>query len=533
MAVATQQGFVEATILDPSTGTLSAYHPLIINQGSTAAVAPVIPKLPAGAVVGLWFGFNGGVLVLQDAQGKVVTQSTLLDGANCIQGNQGVLNDVFGQVSWCNAQQFFAAANAAIKAGKTKIPPLGTTSNGAACPSTRSFQIVDACPNDNVVTAYLVNPTTGATAQDTAANRANLMAQGFVLINNASDEGLVADIIDPALGCKPFTIQSLDNSGTFTGTLASGELSAAAGQAAPISLIPLNDPDTLITVNGANTGGTSVTKTNTYRLGVNQNVINNADSGALIPYCTNLQNVQPPFLLTNQAKFSGITSPAANIGSNLFTFMCSRFLTSLTQLGCPAPAGGQTVTITTDGNGVATACTIVLNAHTTATTTTVAAKVTTTVAATTTTKMATTTTTAASTAVNLQTFTGALGGISAGAVTASGAQFTSGGNQFNTLAAALQRSCSVQNNACANAANAQGQKTTFTVAQCNSQNTACNAAGPGTGPTTTVAAAATTSTSVAVANASAGAPNAPASTTLPTQAPATTTTKAAAHQGSF
>src|ERR1035438_4719697 len=51
--------FVQATILDPATGALSVYEPLVITQGTTPAAAPVVPTLPAGAIVTIDIGFNG------------------------------------------------------------------------------------------------------------------------------------------------------------------------------------------------------------------------------------------------------------------------------------------------------------------------------------------------------------------------------------------------------------------------------------------------------------------------------------------
>jgi hypothetical protein len=164
MAVGTQQAFAEAAVFDPATNTVSIYHPLVINAGTKPAAAPVIPAIPTGATVGLWFGFNGGVLKLIDTKGLDTNNSPLLKTAACINGLAGVQNDVFGQVSWCNAQQFFAAANA----GNLAIPALGTDTNGAPCPTSRSFEITDACPSDNVPTQYLLLPD-GTTAQDTAS----------------------------------------------------------------------------------------------------------------------------------------------------------------------------------------------------------------------------------------------------------------------------------------------------------------------------------------------------------------------------
>jgi hypothetical protein len=48
------------------------------------------------------------------------------------------------------------------------------------------------------------------------------------------------------------------------------------------------------------------------------------------------------------------------------------------------------------------------------------------------------------------------------------------GNSFLNLSAALGRSCDIQHNACADAANS-GKG--FTVGQCDTQDTACKAAG--------------------------------------------------------
>ncbi|EPQ54531.1 hypothetical protein GLOTRDRAFT_116411 [Gloeophyllum trabeum ATCC 11539] len=95
-------------------------------------------------------------------------------------------------------------------------------------------------------------------------------------------------------------------------------------------------------------------------------------------------------------------------------------------------------------------------------------------AAATTTSAAAASSSAAASGGNLQTFTGALGGISAPAVTAGGRGFVvEGSDDFLNVAAALGRSCDVQHNKCANAANSGGS---FSVGDCDSQNTQCRAA---------------------------------------------------------
>ncbi|OBZ72196.1 hypothetical protein A0H81_07966 [Grifola frondosa] len=109
-----------------------------------------------------------------------------------------------------------------------------------------------------------------------------------------------------------------------------------------------------------------------------------------------------------------------------------------------------------------------------------AAAVTTSVAATTTSAVAAASTTAAAAAStgNLQTFTGALGGVTAPVVTALGnGQFQVEGNSaFNNVNDALSRSCDVQNNQCADNANATGNQGDITVAACGTQLQQCDAA---------------------------------------------------------
>ncbi|KAF9267502.1 hypothetical protein L218DRAFT_691850 [Marasmius fiardii PR-910] len=74
---------------------------------------------------------------------------------------------------------------------------------------------------------------------------------------------------------------------------------------------------------------------------------------------------------------------------------------------------------------------------------------------------------------NLQTFTGALGNQAAPAVTKGGRGFqVQGSDDFLNVGAALGRSCDIQHNKCANAANSGGG---FSVGDCDAQNTQCKA----------------------------------------------------------
>ncbi|KAF5872175.1 uncharacterized protein Bfra_005529 [Botrytis fragariae] len=84
-------------------------------------------------------------------------------------------------------------------------------------------------------------------------------------------------------------------------------------------------------------------------------------------------------------------------------------------------------------------------------------------------------TTTSATGTNVQTFTGTLGGAPPPVVSSAGDRpFSVNGDSFVGEGAALQRSCSVQHNACASAANSGSLA--GGVAQCETQETACNAA---------------------------------------------------------
>lgn len=63
-ANAGQSAFVQGAILAPN-GQLTLYDPLVIDQGTKPLAAPAPANVPAGSVVGLWFGFNGANLTLK------------------------------------------------------------------------------------------------------------------------------------------------------------------------------------------------------------------------------------------------------------------------------------------------------------------------------------------------------------------------------------------------------------------------------------------------------------------------------------
>jgi hypothetical protein len=335
--------FVQATILNPSTGALSVYEPLVITQGTTPAVAPVVPTLPAGAIVTIDVGFNGTDLT------QVGATPTALAQGHCVNGLNG---SDFGQVSFCNGRAFFAAAFRAEAAGKLVVPATGTATNaaGVACPTVRDFTMIDQDQSDNVTSIYLLNGN-GQTAQFNAANQAALA--GATKLVNGSDNALISDFLDPTLGCTSFTAPDLSQAGTPSTSQALNELSAAKNATAPVALVPENDEMTL--VNNA----FSVAKTNLYRAQVGQAPISAANNAADSPanYCQNMVNIQTPFLSANQTLLATGTSPVPTVGNNLLTFMANRLNMSFTNLNCQNFGLTNPVTVTLDGNGVAIAAT--------------------------------------------------------------------------------------------------------------------------------------------------------------------------------
>src|SRR5713101_8103131 len=333
--------FVQATILDPATGALSVYSPLVITQGTAPAAAPVVPALPANAVVTIDFGFNGTNLTQVGATPAALQQGNCADNLN---------GSLFGQVSFCNGAAFFQAVATAEAAGLLTVPALGVSpKTGQPCPTTRSFTMIDQDQSDNVTTTYLLTAT-GQTAQFNPANVAALPAATTIV--NGSDNKLLAAFLDPTLGCAPFTAPDLSQAGAAGPSQALSEIQAQA-QAAPVALVPENDEMTL--VNNA----FSADKTNLYRSNVGQPAISAANDAASSPanYCQNMANIQTAFLNANQALLATGASPVPAVGTNLLTFLANRELMSFTNLNCANFGLTNPVTVTLDANGVATAAT--------------------------------------------------------------------------------------------------------------------------------------------------------------------------------
>jgi hypothetical protein len=339
-----EEAFVESTILAPN-GQLQIYDPLVITQGTTAAATPTAPKLPRGAQVIIDVGFNGNNLVLE---GAGAAQGRCLDAFG---------NSIMSQTSACNAAAFFAAANAQMARGRLRIPRLGAGTDGKACETTESFSLVDQDQSDNVISGYLLNGN-GQTAQNTAANK-NAMG-GATLIGNGSDNALLGHFIDPALGCKPFTVPDATSPSGSDSSQALNTLSALVRQQAPRALLPVNDPQLLVA------GQFSIGKTNAFRMMNDQPALPRStgkDQNAA-RYCQNMINIQSARLQLDAAKEAGFASPVPGVGNNLATFMGARLAGSFDNMNCATFGLTNPVTVTTDGNGVATAVTYNLTQQT-------------------------------------------------------------------------------------------------------------------------------------------------------------------------
>jgi hypothetical protein len=335
--------FVQATILDPATGTLSVYDPLVITRGTRPAVRPWMPTIPADAVVTIDFGFNGKDLFQVGA-----TPTTLAD-ASCVNGQAG---SIFGQVSFCNGINFFSAVAKDERAGLLKvsspgtshkiIPSGGAMGTGRLCPVTRSFEVAGQDPGDDVTTEYLLNPLTGQTAQDTTSNAGNMA--GARLLLSRSDNTLLDLSLDPLLGCTPLRAPDLANNDQPATSQALDEILAGAYQPKIAALVP--ETDEMV----RNGDELDPAKTDMYRAELGQAPVSQKDPQM---YCQDLVDIQTPFLAANQKLLATGQSPLTAVGDNLLTFMASELNTSFTSLGCQHFRLADPVTITRNGTGAA------------------------------------------------------------------------------------------------------------------------------------------------------------------------------------
>lgn len=342
-----QSAFVQAAVFDPASGQISIYNPLVVDQGATPAAPPVVPTLPANAIVALWFGYNADTLTLQGAEDGVLASAECVNGAD---------SGDFGQFSYCNAPAFFKAAHHAIRTGKLTIPPLGVAADGRPCPTVRDFFVVDQDQSDNLPLSYLVTAT--GMAQKTQANLSQFPTA--TSLGNPSDNRLVDVALDGALGCTPWKAPDLADPGQMVPALPLNELQARAQQKSPVALVPAGDPMAL------NSGRVDLVKVNAYRRGVDQPPAHYSFQADTARYCRHMLRIAPArmlqdksFLMPDAAHPTRALSPDPTVADSLFTFMGQRFVASYDILGCasllhiPDP-----VSITVNAQGVTTSVVI-------------------------------------------------------------------------------------------------------------------------------------------------------------------------------
>jgi hypothetical protein len=340
-----QSAFVQAAVLDPATGQVSIYNPLVVDQFATPVIPPVIPTLPANAIVALWFGYNGDTLSLRSSEG-------VLTGAACVNGLNG---GNFGQFAYCNAQAFFKAAHRAIRRGQLTVPPLGAAVDGRPCPTVRDFLVVDQDQSDNLPTTYLMITNDDGSIQMAQKTQANLsLFPNAATLGNPSDNRLLDVALDGALGCKPWMAFDLADPGHMIPSLPLNELQTRARQASPVALVPAGNP--MVRSHDRR----DLAKVNAYRRGVDQPQVGYSFQADTARYCRHMLRIAPARLLLDQALLMpdaahptrGL-SPDPGVADSLYTFMVQRFIASYDILQCenrihvPNP-----VSVTTNEQGV-------------------------------------------------------------------------------------------------------------------------------------------------------------------------------------
>jgi hypothetical protein len=324
--------FVQATILEPG-GRLAEYDPLVVTAGTRPAVAPPVPFIPRGSVITIDTGFQGNI--------------DFLVGPGARYFDQGLPGSPFGQVAFANGPEFFFLA----RVEHVRVPALGISgADGMTCPTVHDFSLVDQDPSDNVTTTYIV--TAGGQTAESGSGAAGVM------VNNGSDNLLLDHFLDPALGCtgSELAVPSLSSHGTTEATQATDEILASRDQAAPVALVPVNDPmttvgadDDIIAGDMPNAGNLSVTKTNLYRAGIGQPLLSGSAVQDAAGFCAGMAGGRTR--VSNDLMFETASgSPVA--GTALNVFMANRFNVSVTLLNCanfgslitPIPVPGATVT---------------------------------------------------------------------------------------------------------------------------------------------------------------------------------------------
>jgi len=292
----------------------------VISQGMNVVVQPAPVNFSlANSVVGIWLGSNSNALTL--------TNNVGVANGHCITGPQG---SPFGQFGWCNADNFWRAANVLVQKGLITLPPLGTAFDGLPCPTLRDFFIIDMDPDDGVQSLYLVT-SQNQVIQKTTNNMKNFNI--IATLANDGDNRLISVLVNTAIGCNTMVLPNAADPGTFAPSLPMNVLQAMMYQNAPVALTPNNDP--MITTNNM----PDMLKLNLYRAGVNQPQITTfGGDNDPATFCRNYGTVAPPRFTSLAANLKAHPSPAPNLAT-LFDFMKNRAITTWMALNCQQLTG--------------------------------------------------------------------------------------------------------------------------------------------------------------------------------------------------
>ena len=172
-----------------------------------------------GAVVTIDFGFNGTDLTQVGA-----TPAALRQG-RCVNGLRG---SIFGQVSFCHGAGFFRAAFRDAKRRGGLCRAIGRHLHGSRSGLPDDAELQHRSTRIRVTTSPRV-PAHGGWP-DRAVQPANMAAlAGATSHLNGSDNALLYDFLDPALGCTAFTAPDLSQGGAPSDIAGPGR--AVRGQA--------------------------------------------------------------------------------------------------------------------------------------------------------------------------------------------------------------------------------------------------------------------------------------------------------------
>ena len=200
-----QTAFVQAAVINPANGQISVYNPLVVDQGTTPAAAPVVPALPAGGVVGIWFGFNGNTLSLAGTDQVAATTGTATVTATPT-----------------------ATATATVTATPTATPVASGTAATATAATATATPVASGTAATAAAGAATATPTPLATPASTTAAPPAATATATGTTPATANSAGPSTIVNPAVSTAPSATASAASAGTVTTPAVTGTTPPAA-----------------------------------------------------------------------------------------------------------------------------------------------------------------------------------------------------------------------------------------------------------------------------------------------------------------